>query len=963
MFPLSLTFSDNVNAEGALAEVQIFKGLVTQRNFAVPGTTARTYKWSFENVEYMALMAINDRWYNKNRNDQKQRRWSTRSTLENFRPMVDEGTEALQDLIREFKEVMPPKWREERKVNFVLAFVQSLPYTDDAETTGYGDFYKYATETLVEGGGDCEDTSVLFASILSGLDFKLALINPPRHLAVGVKGDFRGAYVSYEGEKYFFCETTGRYWQLGQVPPSYENIAVKIIPITPKPVTPKQVRPQIAPPKLNPPKIPPYQKTLEKGIKLAKDARYNEAIKTLRSCLRGLKKPEQRSEAYFYLGRAMWGLGAGKDETEDEQMVKKQFQEALRQNPNILETPWPDHPLFEEWFQAVREESIGKLTITASLPKTSLPKIEIWIEGNGIKRKKLDIETFRLFKGNYTVEVIHEGESTERFVKIEPNSPEILEIKIPPIVNHEPISEVSVRERVYLTSEIISYKKPEKVQVYYTIYDKNKREIKKNSEKMLFLQRKAASSTWIYDVILPSLKHAGLIQYHIEVEYRDRRVVRHPKNQYRYHRIAVVDEPPSDNTPPAIVLLDRIQTAKVNQSIVIKAKVTDDTLVESVYLMYGFSRFRDLKPRQYRRTDLTKNRSGIYTGYIPAQNESGYIWYYLTATDVSGNQGVFPELPNKMKIEVVDDKPFDNTPPAIVLLDRIQTAKVNQLIAIKAEVTDETSVKWVKLRYGFSQVDRKTSHNKSVVLNKNKNSGIYIGYIPPQSQSGYIWYYLIAEDEGGNQRRYPQQSHSSLKIEVEELPKRIPPAFRDPEPEPEKPQVRDVAERQSRHKGIWITRLFDGASTFNPSNLDALSFAFLREGKTHYTLGAQFDFNHQEPVDWRATLQWGPALGNSRFALTGLVGGAEYSISDFDSFFTLILGASVKYYLLNRLTIEATVSGKPFPSVFDITPIYHWEVGTRVYMYRFLNLKVGYGEWYLGNRNIKRGQIGLGYTF
>ena len=969
IFPLNLTSSGNVNAEGALADVQIFRGVITQRNFAPPGTTSRTYKWSFENVEYMALMAIYDRWYNKNRNDQRQQRQSTRSTLDNFLPMVNEGTEALQDLIREFKKVMPREWRDERKVNFVLAFVQSLPYTDDAETTGYGDFYKYVTETLVEGGGDCEDTSVLFASIMSGLDFKLALINPPGHLAVGVKGNFRGAYVSYENEKYFFCETTGIDWRLGQVPQRYENIGVKIIPITPKPVTPKEVKPQIAPPKLNPPKIPSYQKTLEKGINLAKDARHNEAIKTLRSCLRGLKKPEQRAKAYFYLGRAMWGLGAGKDETEDEQIVKKQFQEALRQNPDILETPWPDHPRFEGWFQEVREESIGKLTITASLPESLLPKIEIWIEGNEINRERLGIGTFSLFKGNYTVEVIYEDESKEKeVIKIKPNSPERFEVKMPPIVKHEPISEVSVHEAVYLTLDISSHKQPEKVQVYYTIYDKNNWEIQKNSKKMLFLKMKAASSTWVYHVTLPPLKHGGSIQYHIEVEYRDRDhpVVRHPKNQY--HRIAVIDDgPPSDDEPPVIVLQDRVQTAKISRSIIIKAKVTDDTSVDSVYLMYGFSRFRDLEPRQYRRRILTKSRSGIYTGSIPSQSEPGYIWYYLIATDESGNQGLSPELSNKMKIKVVDDEPVDDEPPVIVLQDRVQTAKISRSIIIKAKVTDDTSVDSVYLMYGFSRFrDLEPRQYRRRILTKSR-SGIYTGSIPSQSEPGYIWYYLIATDENGNQGGSPE-SPNKIKIQVSypKLPPDIPDNETETSREPPPSESDSRMHKPTVRQGIWATLwgTFGGGSfNFDWSRGDVLSFAFLREGRTHYTFGTQFDFNFENELNGSAILEWGPALGKSPIALTGLGGLAGYNISDDSTYITPILGASVKCYPLDGFTVEAIGSLKPFPSVFDTTPIYRWEVGMRIYMHHLLNLKVGYGEWYVSNRSIKRVQIGLGRTF
>lgn len=843
--------SDHAHADGALLNVEIYVGKINSyREFAASGGIEISYGWEFEGTKYTVFMEVDSKWYNTNRGQPHGER---SYDLSLFPQMVDEGRKALPDLVREFKKVFPSDWSDQKKVNFVLTFVQSIRYETDREVHGYDELYKYVTETLVEGVGDCEDSSILFASILSGLGFESALIDLPRHIAVGIKGNFLGEYMFSlrENEKYFFCETTGIGWQVGQIPPDFKYTDAELMPITSEPVEPEKVSPAVNPPMPKFPERLSPQQALEEGIKLAKDARYNEAINTLKSCLRGLKKPEQRAEVYFYLGRAMWGFGEGKDETEGEKIVKKQFQEALRQNPNILETPWPDHLRFEEWFQEVREESIGKLTVTASLPK-----IEIWIEENGINRKRLDIGTFRLFKGNYTVEVIYEGGSIKKQVKIKPNSnveigPEIL----PPIVKHEPLSEVSVGELIYFTSDIISHEKPERVQVYYTTYNKNKREIEQGRKKM---RLKSASSTWGYDVFLPPLKQAGLIQYHIKVEYSDLPVVRHPENQYRYHQISVVDdEPPSDNTPPKIVLLDRIQKTKVHRSIVLKAEVTDENSVKLVYLWYGFSQFRDQKPSQYE--------------YEP------------------------------------------------------------------------------------------------MVLSKN-NSDRYTGYIPSQSKSGYIWYYLTAEDEDGNESRYPQTSRGLLEIEVgvprEPVAPPVEPHVPDPEPDPGEQQVRrDASDSQWRYKGFWITGLFDIASTSNLSDSDALSVAFLREGKTHYTLGAQFDFNYQEPVDWRFTIQGGPALGKSRFALTGHLGGAEYSISDFESRITPILGVSAKYYLLNNVTIEATGLLKPFRSTFDTTPIYHYDLGVRIYIRRFLNLKVGYGGWYLGSRDIKRVQIGLGYIF
>lgn len=835
-----LVTSGSVNADDALIKVEILtspEGKVNSKRRLRTSGIEIGHGWSFENKTYTALIAIDSQLYNKIRSQNHKRRYD----FKHFPPMVDQGTESLQKLIRKFNRVMSQMGiREpEKKVNFVLAFVHAIPWTDD-ETTGYDEFYKYPIETLAEGKGDCEDTSMLFASILSGLGFEVALIDLPRHIAVGVKGDFRrGEFVTYENDKYFFCETTSAPYKLGDINPKYVGMSVNIAPITAKPIKPKRV----VLPSLNPPELPSAHANLEKGITLFYAARYNEAITILQSVVHSAESSKQRAEAYLYLGCAMYGFGEGSKK------AKTQFQKALRQNPSLQIPRIENHDRFGPWLKEVRKASVGDLTITASLPE-----IEIWLDGNGIDRKTLGTGTFSLFKGNYTVEVIYEGESIEKqHVKINPDSN--VEIVPPPIVKHESISEVSVGELVYLTSDVMSYKKPERVQVYYTTYDEDKQEIGRGNVKMRLSDRRTTSLTWVYEGRLAQLKHAGSIQYYMEVEYRNRRVVRNPIKQYSYHRISVVDDVlPFDNKPPKIVLSETIQTAKVNRSIVIKAAVTDENAVKWVHLMYGFSRFRDRKPSQYEPTVLSKDKSDIYTGYIPSQ-----------------------------------------------------------------------------------------------------------------STSGYIWYYLIAEDESGNTSQYPQTNQTPLKIEVEvshePVHRPIRPHDQDPETGPGERQEATNGPESQPHKGFWITGLFDGVSTLNLNNLDALSVAFLREGKTHYTLSSQLDFNYQVPVDWRFTIQGGPALGKSRFVLTGLVGGVEYSLPDSDRFRTLILGASAKYYLLDNVTIEATGSLKPFPSTFDTTPIYHYDLGVRIYIRRFLSLKVGYGEWYLGNRDIKRVQIGVGYTF
>ena len=63
-----------------------------------------------------------------------------------------------------------------------MAFVQSLPYVSDSVSSGYDEYPRFPFETLYHGGGDCEDSSILLASILYDMGYGVALIELPGHI-------------------------------------------------------------------------------------------------------------------------------------------------------------------------------------------------------------------------------------------------------------------------------------------------------------------------------------------------------------------------------------------------------------------------------------------------------------------------------------------------------------------------------------------------------------------------------------------------------------------------------------------------------------------------------------------------------------------------------------------------------------------------------------------------------------
>lgn len=70
-----------------------------------------------------------------------------------------------------------------------VSFVRSFEYADDRESKRFPEYHRSPVETLVDGRGDCKDTTYLLAGILSSspFEYRTAMMFVPEHMLLGVR--------------------------------------------------------------------------------------------------------------------------------------------------------------------------------------------------------------------------------------------------------------------------------------------------------------------------------------------------------------------------------------------------------------------------------------------------------------------------------------------------------------------------------------------------------------------------------------------------------------------------------------------------------------------------------------------------------------------------------------------------------------------------------------------------------
>lgn len=114
-----------------------------------------------------------------------------------------------------------------------VRFVQSFRYFSDYDSKGVEEYVRFPMETLVDGGGDCEDLAILAAALLNEMGYPVLMVVLPRHLGLAVHcdGDFQGTYYTYHGTRYYYVEVTHDGWDIGRIPDEYRRSQVTLTPL------------------------------------------------------------------------------------------------------------------------------------------------------------------------------------------------------------------------------------------------------------------------------------------------------------------------------------------------------------------------------------------------------------------------------------------------------------------------------------------------------------------------------------------------------------------------------------------------------------------------------------------------------------------------------------------------------------------------------------------------------------
>ncbi len=192
------------------------------------GNGSLTYAWTYDYDDYSVSFDLSYEQYSYYVDLETERYMTILSDRDNALNFITVDDSVIVFLAERMDDLGEQAGLDEAELaSLVLTFVQTLPYATDAVTHSMTDYWSFPVETLYEGSGDCEDTSFLYSTLMSALGYGTALLIFDDHIAVGVGCiGLSGWYYEVDGAKYYYCETTGLGWDIGEMPEEYDEAYV-----------------------------------------------------------------------------------------------------------------------------------------------------------------------------------------------------------------------------------------------------------------------------------------------------------------------------------------------------------------------------------------------------------------------------------------------------------------------------------------------------------------------------------------------------------------------------------------------------------------------------------------------------------------------------------------------------------------------------------------------------------------
>lgn len=136
------------------------------------GVDNKTFDWSYGGKDYSITLGIRYSDYYTYKTDDIIRSQGTTEHDKMFLTSDDKYVKQIAEYISGATVGLD----KAEVVNVLLRFTQTIPYMYDSESVGQEEYWKYPLETLYDGNGDCEDTSILFCAVGKAMGYDTALM-------------------------------------------------------------------------------------------------------------------------------------------------------------------------------------------------------------------------------------------------------------------------------------------------------------------------------------------------------------------------------------------------------------------------------------------------------------------------------------------------------------------------------------------------------------------------------------------------------------------------------------------------------------------------------------------------------------------------------------------------------------------------------------------------------------------